>query len=101
MHILEIGYQTMLETEQTVFHPDGLEGTLLLLTYAPMKLEIGGMTLHSEAGDAVIISEKTALRYAPAEHDLLYDWVLFDAGTKTAYDRALRTVCAGNAEEDE
>jgi len=90
MQILEIGYQTMLEAGQTVFRPDGLDGTLLLLTHAPMKLEIGENVLHAEAGDAVIVGEKTALRYAPAERDLLCDWVLFETASDLNFYEALQ-----------
>ena len=90
MNILEIGCKTLLEQGQTVFLPEGPEGTLLLLTYAPLRMDLNGVQMHAEAGDAVIVSAKTPLRYTPAEQDLLCDWALFDAGADLSFYTALQ-----------
>ena len=89
MRITEIGYHTLLEHGQTVFHPDGLEQALLLLTHAPLTLSLGGAPLRAEAGDAIIVSAGTPLRYTPAEQDLLCDWVIFDPASELSFYKAL------------
>lgn len=89
MRITEIGYHTLLEHGQTVFHPDGLEQSLLLLTHAPLTLSLGGAPLRAETGDAIIVSAGTPLRYTPAEQDLLCDWVLFDPASELSFYKAL------------
>lgn len=90
MHILEIGFQSLLRQDETVRHENGFSGALLLLTRAPMNITAGGQMLSAEAGDAVIIAEKTPLCYAALHGDLLYDWVLFDAGSDRSFYQALQ-----------
>lgn len=90
MQITEIGYRTLLETGQTVFHPNGLAHTLLLLTHAPLRLELGGAVMRAEKGDAVLVSAGTPLRYTPPEQDLLCDWVMFDPGSDLRFYSALQ-----------
>ena len=89
MQIIEIGYQSLLRQSETVFHPDGLSGILLLLTGGAMQLTIGDAGLQAEAGDTLLISPETALRMT-AEQDLLYDWVLFVPGGDDNFYQALQ-----------
>lgn len=90
MQITEIGYQIMQEQHTQSQHADGFRGTLLLLTGAPMRIQIGENLLHAEAGDAVIISPQTPLCYTPAETDLFYDWVLFEPGNDRSFYQSLQ-----------
>lgn len=90
MQILEIGYQSLLLREDAVQYPEGLAGRLLLMTAEPMTLRVGTQQLRAESGDAVILSAHTALEFAPAGHDLLYDWMLFDAGSDSNFYQALQ-----------
>ena len=89
MQILEIGYQSLLRQTDTVFHPDGLHGILLLLTGGAMRLELSGAVLQAESGDTVLISADTPLRFT-AEQDLLYDWVLFMPASDGSFYQALQ-----------
>ena len=89
MQILEIGYQSLLQQPDAVYHPEGLGGILLLLTGGAMRLEIGGETLRAAAGDTVLVSAETPLRFS-AEQDLLYDWVLFTPASDAGFYQALQ-----------
>lgn len=90
MHIAEIGYHSLLRAGESVRHENGLDGTLLLLTRAPMQIQLGMQTMDAEAGDAVLIAPQTRFRYTPAGSDLLYDWVLFSFGSDTQFYQALQ-----------
>lgn len=90
MHILEIGYHSLLRQDDHVSEPAGMDGKLLLLASAPTDLLAAGQPMHAEPGDAVIFTEKTPLRIAPAGEDLLYDWMLFAPGSDSSFYQALQ-----------
>lgn len=90
MQILEIGYHSLLRQDASVSHAAGLPGRLLLLTTEPMRIQAADICLQAESGDAVILSAQTPLHISPAADDLLYDWILFDAGSDSSFYSALQ-----------
>ena len=90
MQIQELGYRSVLMPDAVCAYPDGPDGILLLLTGAPMRISAGGQVLHAEAGDAVVIAERTPLSFQPAEQALFYDWVLFRNGGDKSFYQSLQ-----------
>ena len=90
MQILETGAQNILYADEKLRQPDGFSGVLLLLTYAPMQIEADRRAMCAEAGDALLLREKTPLCCSPVQGDLLYDWVLFDAGGDRSFYSSLQ-----------
>ena len=89
MQILEIGYQTLLRQGESVFHPDGLHGVLLVLSGGGMQFMLGRSDIRAESGDTLLIAPNMPLRMT-AEQDLLYDWVLFLPAGDDGFYKALQ-----------
>lgn len=90
MQISEIRCRAVLPAGGSVSLPDGLPETLLLLTHSPMLLEVNGAAHSALAGDAMLLSPRTPLRFQPAEDDLIYSFTVFEAGADASFCRALQ-----------
>ncbi len=90
MQILELGYRSVLMPHTAFSYPDGADGTLLLLTDAPMQITAGTQLLQAESGDAAVIAEHTPLVCKAAEQPLYYDWVLFRQGGDRSFYQSLQ-----------
>ena len=90
MQILETGFQDVLYAGETLRQPDGFSGVLLLLTGGSVTVGAGSQTVCAEAGDALLLGEKTPFCCTPVQDDLLYDWVLFDPGSDRSFYASLQ-----------
>lgn len=89
MQIIGIGHRSVLTPDSAFSHPDGLDGTLLLLPDAPMLLTADSRTMRMERGDAAVIAADTPFGCQPAEQPLFYDWVLFRLGGDKSFYQSL------------
>lgn len=89
MQITEIGWRSLLMQGEHVRLPEGAEHTMLLTLHAPADITLGTQTVSAEAGDAVLLREKTPLCISVPHDDLLYDFVCFDADTDSRFYQAL------------
>ncbi len=88
MQIQELGYR-ILQTESVVL-PNGMDGKLLLLMHAPIRLRIAETDGLAQTGDLILCSAKMPIQFEPAELDMCYDWMLFGLGSDATFYQSLQ-----------
>ncbi len=89
MQILEIGYQSLLTAGRTVYQPNGFFGEFLLLTHGELSLTLAGSTVDARPGDAILVTDRTPLRFEPTQRDMFCDWMLFAPGSDRSFFESL------------